>query len=88
MAMRSGSGTTLVRKSVGQRSGRRSKGCEIEQCTVAYEGRNVFITSLPEVLLLHMDNKTAEDLYKEWTQCETIIGPRPTRGRRTWHVAQ
>ena len=31
----------------------------------AYEARNVFITSLPEVLLLHMYRRTAKELYEE-----------------------
>ena len=66
--MASGSGTTLVRKSAGQ------------PFTVAYEGRNVFIISLPEVLLLHMDKCTAEEVYKQWLECEIIIGPRPSQG--------
>ena len=46
----------------------------------AYEAHNVFITNLPEVLLLHMDKRTAKELYEEWEDCEIIIGRRPQRG--------
>ena len=67
MAM-SGSGSTIVRRSAGQ------------PLAAAYEARNVFITNLPEVLLLHMHRRTAEQVYKEWQQCEAIIGKRPRRG--------
>ena len=68
MAM-SGSGSTIVRRSAGQ------------PFAVAYEARNVFITNLPEVLLLHMHQRTAEEVYQEWQECEVIIGKRPRRGR-------
>ena len=67
--MASGSGTTIVRRSAGQ------------PLAAAYEARNVFITNLPEVLLLHMDTGTAAQVYQEWQQCEVIIGKRPRRGR-------
>ena len=64
MASGSGcSGSTIVWRSAGQ------------PLTVAYEARNVFITSLPEVLLLHLHTRTAERVYEEWLQCEVIIGP-------------
>ena len=64
----SGINSTMVRKARGQ------------SLTAAYEARNVFITSLPEVLLLHMDKRTAKELYEEWWECEIIIGRRPQRG--------
>ena len=67
MAM-SGSGSTIVRRSAGQ------------PLAAAYEARNVFIINLPEVLLLHMHRRTAEQVYQEWQQCEVIIGKRPRRG--------
>ena len=51
-----------------------------EPLAAAYEARNVFITNLPEVLLLHMDKCMAKQLYQEWQQCEVIIGKRPRRG--------
>ena len=51
-----------------------------EPLAAAYEARNVFITNLPEVLLLHMDKCMAKQLYQEWQQCEIIIGKRPRRG--------
>ena len=71
MAM-SGSGSTIVRRSAGQ------------QFAATYEARNVFITNLPEVLLFHMHQRTAEKVYQEWQQCEVIIGKRPRRG---WHAS-
>ena len=49
MAM-SGSDSTIVRRSAGQ------------PLAAAYEARNVFITNLPEVLLLHMDKCMAKQL--------------------------
>ena len=36
--------------------------------------RNIFITSLPEILLLHLNAFTAEQVHQEWKQCEVIIG--------------
>ena len=63
--MASGINSTTVRKSAGQ------------PLAVAYEARNVFITSLPEVLLLHMHERTAKQLYQEWQECDIIIGRRP-----------
>ena len=56
-----------------------------EPLAAAYEARNVFITSLPEVLLLHMYRcctlrRMAKQLYEEWQECEIIIGRRPQRG--------
>ena len=51
-----------------------------EPLAAAYEAHTVFITNLPEVLLLHMDKSTAKQLYQEWQQCEVIIGKRPRRG--------
>ena len=68
MAM-SGSGSTIVRRSAGQ------------PLAAAYEARNVFITNLPEVLLFHKHQLTAEKVYTEWLHCEVIIGKRPRRGR-------
>ena len=67
MAM-SGSGSTIVRRSAGQ------------PLAAAYEARNVFITNLPEVFLLHVHERTAEEVYQQWQQCEVIIGKRPRRG--------
>ena len=67
MAM-SGSGSTIVRRSAGQ------------PLAAAYEARNVFITNLPEVLLFHMHQCTADRVYQEWQECEVIIGKRPRRG--------
>ena len=64
----SASGSTIVRRSAG------------EPLAVAYEARNVFITNLPEVLLLHLHTRTAEQVYQEWLQCEVIIGKRPRGG--------
>ena len=46
----------------------------------AYEAHNVFITNLPEVLLSHMNKRTAAEVYQEWQDCEVIIGKRPRRG--------
>ena len=40
----------------------------------SHEARNVFITSLPEILLLHLNTLTAEHVYQEWKECEVIIG--------------
>ena len=68
MAM-SGSGSTIVRRSAGQ------------PLAAEYEARNVFITSLPEVLLFHMHQRTAAKVYQEWQECEVIIGKRPRRGK-------
>ena len=65
----SASGSTIVRRSAG------------EPLAVAYEARNVFITNLPEVLLLHLHTRTAAQVYQEWQQCEVIIGKRPRRGQ-------
>ena len=63
-----GSGSTIVPRSAGQ------------PLAAAYEARNVSIVNLPEILLLHMDKRTAEKVYQEWQQCEVIIGKRPRRG--------
>ena len=64
------SDSTIVRRSAG------------ESMAEVFEARNLFITSLPEVLLLHMHTeRTAEQLYQEWQRCEVIIGKRPRRGR-------
>ena len=65
----SAAGSTIVRRSAGQ------------PLAVMYEARNVFITNLPEVLLLHMHKCTAEQVYQESQQCEVIIGKRPRRGQ-------
>ena len=62
------SGSTIVRRSAGQ------------PLAAEYEARNVFITNLPEVLLLHLHTRTAALVYEEWLQCEVIIGKRPRRG--------
>ena len=62
--MASGINSTIVRKSAGQ------------PLAVAYEASEV-ITSLPEVLLLHMHEHTAKQLYQEWQECDIIIGRRP-----------
>ena len=51
-----------------------------EPLAAAYEARSVFITNLPEVLLLHLDKHTAAVVYQKWLQCEVIIGKRPRRG--------
>ena len=68
----SGVGSTIVRKSAGQ--------------PAAYEARDVFITNLPEVLLFHMHQRTAEQVYQEWQKCEVIIGRRPLQ--RRWRSCQ
>ena len=68
MAKSGSRGSTIVRSSAGQ------------PLAAAYEARNVFITNLPEVLLLHLHTRTAEQVYQEWLQCEVIIGKRPRRG--------
>ena len=73
--MASGIGSTIVRKSAGQ------------PLAAAYEARNVFITSLPEVLLLHMHERTAKQLYQEWQECDIIIGKRPQRGGCSLHCS-
>ena len=62
------SGSTIVRRAAGQ------------PFPDAYEARNVFITNLPEVLLLLLHTRTAAQVYQEWQQCEVIIGKRPRRG--------
>ena len=67
MAM-SSVGSTIVRRAAGQ------------PLAASFEARNVFIVSLPEVLLMHMWIETAADVYAEWQQCEIIIGRRPRRG--------
>ena len=74
MAIMPGSGSTIVRRSAGQ------------PLAAAYEARNVFITNLPEVLLLHLDTRTAAVVYQEWLQCEVIIGKRPRRGHPRGHA--
>ena len=76
MAIMSGSGSTIVRRSAGQ------------LLSAAYEARNVFITNLPEVLLFHMHQRTAAKVYQEWQQCEVIIGKRPRRGHDRGHDAR
>ena len=68
MAKSGSRGSTIVRSSAGQ------------PLAAAYEARNVFITNLPEVLLLHLHTRTAEQVYQEWLQCEVIIGKRPRGG--------
>ena len=85
MAM-SGSDSTIVRRFTGQQLAaaafwRRAAG---QPLAAAYEARNVFITNLPEVLLLNLHERTAAQVYHEWQQCEVIIGKRPRRG---WHAS-
>ena len=46
----------------------------------AYESRNVFIVSLPEILLFSMQTRTAKEVYEKWEECEVIIGKRARRG--------
>ena len=46
---------------------------------LAYEARNVFIINLPEAFLSHLEKSTAALVYKQWSQCEIIIGMRPRR---------
>ena len=65
----SGCGTTIVRRCAGQ------------PLAATYEARNVFITSLPEVLLFHLHRHTASRVHTEWQECEVSIGKRPRRGR-------
>ena len=67
--MAAGFGSTIVRRSAGQ------------PLAAAYEARSVFITSLLEVLLLHMYKRTAKQVYQEWQQCEVITGKRQHRGQ-------
>ena len=45
----------------------------------SFEARDVFVVSLPEILL-QRPMATAAQTYEEWLQCETIIGKRPPRG--------
>ena len=46
----------------------------------AYEARNVFITNLPEVFLLHIDKCTAKQLYQEWQQRKSSLARGNTEG--------
>ena len=46
----------------------------------AYESRNVFVVSLPEILLFSMQTRTAKEVYEQWEECEVIIGKRARRG--------
>ena len=68
------SGSTIVRRSAGQ------------PLAAEYEARNVFITNLPEVLLLHLHTRTAALVYEEWLHREVIIGKRPRRGQSRRHA--
>ena len=70
----SASDSTIVRRSAGQ------------PLAVEYEARNVFITNLPEVLLLHLHTRTAALVYEEWLHREVIIGARPRRGQSRRHA--
>ena len=62
-------GTTIVRRCAGQ------------PLAAMYEARNVFITSLQEIILSHLHRHTASHVHNEWLECEVIIGKRPRRGR-------
>ena len=64
----SSSASTIVRRAVGQ-------PWEVP----SFEARDVFVVSLPEILL-RRPMATAAQTYEEWLQCETIIGKRPPRG--------
>ena len=67
--LRSASGEpTILRRDSGQ------------PLVAEYESRNVFIVSLPEILLVRMWTCTAAEVYAQWLQCETIIGKRPRCG--------
>jgi len=46
----------------------------------AYESRDVFIISLPELFLLFLHARCADELYKEWLQAEVVIGCKLRRG--------
>ena len=59
---------TIVRRSVG-----------LPWEAPSFEARDVFVVSLPEILL-QRPMATAAQTYEEWLQCETIIGKRPPRG--------
>ena len=78
MAM-SSSGSTIVRRTVGGPVGG-------PYMAPTFEARDVFIASLPEILLRNKDTFTAAHMYEEWLQCEVIIGKRPPRGTagRAW----
>ena len=65
--------STIVRRSAGQ------------PLAAAYEARNVFIASLPELLLKFLHQRTAAELYQEWICREVIIGRRPRRGQPRGH---
>ena len=51
----------------------------------AYESRNVYIVSLPEILRFASRSSwaTAAEVYDAWRECEVIIGKRPRSGHNT-----
>ena len=52
---KSGSGSTIVRRSAGQ---------SLTAVAPSFEARNVFIINFPEVLLLNLSEHTAEELHR------------------------
>ena len=63
-------GSTIVRRSVGQ-------PLAAPSYEVSYEARNVFITSLPEVLLRNLYECPVAEVYEEYLESEVIIGKMP-----------
>ncbi|MCP5115270.1 MAG: hypothetical protein GY953_30950 [bacterium] len=58
-----------------------SAGCSIQRPAAGgQEGRDVFVVSLPELLLASVDMREAADIYNEWSKTEIIIGKKPRRG--------
>ena len=71
-------GTTIVWRSAGQPLAAPSYDTSYY---AAYEARNVFLRRISaEVLLRNLNVCTAATVYKEWLECEVIIGKRATPG--------
>ena len=50
-----------------------------------HDGRDEFIVSLPELLLVHQSTREASALYEEWQRAEVIIHRKKRGGRGSRH---
>ncbi len=60
-----------------------TSAAQVGQPLAAYDSRDVFIVSLPELFIANIDHRTAADIYSEWLEAEIIIGRKSRRGSST-----
>jgi hypothetical protein len=56
------------------------RACVGQPLAAAYESRNVYIVSLPDLLLACLHTRTAAEIYQEWLAVEVVIGCKSRRG--------